>query len=55
MTACPCAPGLVEDGARARLAEHGNTPAQIDEIVETVPLATHTQRGIGRLYIGRPE
>ena len=55
MTACPCAQGLVEDGARERLAEHGYTPEQIDEIVETVPLATHNQRGIGRLYIGRPE
>ena len=55
MTACPCAQGLVEDGARERLAEHGFTPEQIDEIVETVPLATHNQRGIGRLYIGRPE
>jgi GTP cyclohydrolase I/GTP cyclohydrolase-4 len=55
MTACPCAQGLVEDGARERLAEHGYTPDQIDEIVETVPLATHNQRGIGRLYIGRPE
>ena len=26
MTACPCAQGLVEDGARERLAEHGYTP-----------------------------
>jgi GTP cyclohydrolase I/GTP cyclohydrolase-4 len=55
MTACPCAQGLVEDGAREKLAEHGYTPDQIDEIVTTVPLATHNQRGIGRLYIGRPE
>src|SRR5215510_10656325 len=55
MTACPCAQGLVEEGARERLAEHGYTPEQIDEIVETVPLATHNQRGIGRLYIGVPE
>ncbi len=55
MTACPCAQGLVEDGARERLAAHGYTPEQIDEIVTTVPLATHNQRGIGRLYIGRPE
>ena len=55
MTACPCAQGLVEDGARERLAAHGYSPEQIDEIVETVPLATHNQRGIGRLYVGRPE
>jgi GTP cyclohydrolase IV len=55
MTACPCAQGLVEDGARERLAAHGYTPEQIDEIVATVPLATHNQRGIGSLYVGCPE
>lgn len=55
MTACPCAQGLVEDGARERLAEQGFSPEQIDQVVESVPLATHNQRGIGRLYIGRPE
>jgi GTP cyclohydrolase I/GTP cyclohydrolase-4 len=55
MTACPCAQGLVEDGARERLAEQGFSPDQIDRVVESVPLATHNQRGIGRLYIGRPE
>jgi GTP cyclohydrolase IV len=55
MTACPCAQGLVEEGARERLAEHGYTSEQIDEIVETVPLATHNQRGIGSLYVGCPE
>jgi GTP cyclohydrolase-4 len=55
MTACPCAQGLVEDGARERLEEHGFSPDEIDSIVETVPLATHNQRGIGTLYIGVPE
>jgi GTP cyclohydrolase-4 len=55
MTACPCAQGLVEDGARERLAEHGFSPDEIDRIVETVPLATHNQRGIGTLYVGTTE
>jgi GTP cyclohydrolase I/GTP cyclohydrolase-4 len=55
MTACPCAQGLVEDAARVRLAEHGFTSDEIDRIVETVPMATHNQRGIGTLYIGSPE
>ena len=55
MTACPCAQGLVEEGARERLAEHGFSADEIDRIVETVPLATHNQRGIGTLYIGCPE
>jgi GTP cyclohydrolase IV len=55
MTACPCAQGLVGEAARARLAEHGYTEDQIAEILEAVPVATHNQRGIGRLYIGRTE
>ncbi|MFN2612675.1 MAG: GTP cyclohydrolase MptA [Solirubrobacterales bacterium] len=55
MTACPCAQGLVAEAARARLAQHGYEPEQIDEILEAVPVATHNQRGIGRLYVGRTE
>ena len=55
MTACPCAQGLVEDGARERLIEEGFTEDEIDRIVQAVPIATHNQRGIGTLYVGRPE
>jgi GTP cyclohydrolase I/GTP cyclohydrolase-4 len=55
MTACPCAQGLVEDGARERLTEEGFGPEDIDRIVDAVPLATHNQRGVGTLYIGTPE
>ncbi len=55
MTACPCAQGLVEDGARARLEDEGFSADEIDRIVGAVPIATHNQRGIGTLYIGRPE
>lgn len=55
MTACPCAQGLVEDGARVRLEDEGFSPDEIDRIVGAVPIATHNQRGIGTLYIGRPE
>jgi GTP cyclohydrolase-4 len=55
MTACPCAQGLVEDGARVRLAEQGFDSEDIDRIVDAVPIATHNQRGIGTLYIGVPE
>jgi GTP cyclohydrolase-4 len=55
MTACPCAQGLVEDGARTRLAEQGFDADEIDRIVDAVPIATHNQRGIGTLYIGVPE
>jgi len=55
MTACPCAQGLVEDGARARLTEQGFDSEDIDRIVDAVPIATHNQRGIGTLHIGLPE
>ena len=43
---------MVADLARGRLGEAGYTPEQIEEIVETVPIATHNQRGIGTLYLG---
>jgi GTP cyclohydrolase-4 len=55
MTACPCAQGLVSDRARERLAAKGLEPALIEDVLEAVPIATHNQRGIGTLYVGRPE
>jgi GTP cyclohydrolase I/GTP cyclohydrolase-4 len=55
MTACPCAQELVATGARERLAELGYDAGQIDEIIDAVPVATHNQRGIGTLYLGRAE
>src|SRR3954454_6584264 len=55
MTACPCAQGLVEDGARERLVEEGVDEEEGDRIIQAAPIATHTQRGIGTLYPGRPE
>src|SRR6478735_6673651 len=54
MTACPCAQGLVEASAREKLAAHNFTAAEIETIVETVPIATHNQRGLGTLHIGCP-
>lgn len=55
MTACPCAQGMVEEAARERLATKGFSADQIDEVVESVPIATHNQRGEGRLLVGLPE
>ena len=55
MTACPCAQGLVEDASRKRLAAQGFTEDEIERVFESVPVATHNQRGIGSLYIGCPE
>jgi GTP cyclohydrolase I/GTP cyclohydrolase-4 len=55
MTACPCAQELIAAGARERLAEADYSEAQIEEILGLVPVATHNQRGIGTLYLGRAE
>ena len=55
MTACPCAQGLVRDSSRERLIEAGFTEDEIERVFESVPVATHNQRGIGSLHIGLPE
>jgi GTP cyclohydrolase-4 len=52
MTACPCAQELVASTARARLADEGFDEAEIERIIDAVPVATHNQRGLGTLYIG---
>ena len=50
--ACPCAQGLVRDQAAERLGEAGFDGADVERILELVPLATHNQRGRGTLYLG---
>jgi len=55
MTACPCAQGLVKDSSNERLLEQGFSEEEIERIFESVPVATHNQRGIGTLYVGCPE
>jgi GTP cyclohydrolase IV len=55
MTACPCAQELVAGGARERLAADGFSEEEIERVLAAVPVATHNQRGIGSLHLGRPE
>jgi GTP cyclohydrolase I/GTP cyclohydrolase-4 len=55
MTACPCAQGLLTDRARERLVADGFTDDEIERVFARVPVATHNQRGIGSLHIGRLE
>ncbi len=55
MTACPCAQGLVAAKARERLSAEGYGEAEIERILDAVPVATHNQRGLGTLHIGVPE
>jgi GTP cyclohydrolase I/GTP cyclohydrolase-4 len=52
INACPCAQGLVRGQASDRLLEAGFDDADVDRILELVPLATHNQRGRGTLYVG---
>jgi GTP cyclohydrolase IV len=52
MTACPCAQELVAGRSRERLAADGFTDDEIERVLASVPVATHNQRGIGRLYVG---
>jgi GTP cyclohydrolase I/GTP cyclohydrolase-4 len=52
INACPCAQGLVRGAAADRLAEAGFGDADVERILELVPLATHNQRGLGTLLVG---
>jgi GTP cyclohydrolase IV len=52
INACPCAQGLVRDQAVERLGGAGFEDADVERILELVPLATHNQRGRGTLYLG---
>src|SRR5215212_6120486 len=52
INACPCAQGLVRGQASERLLDAGFDGADVERILELVPLATHNQRGRGTLYVG---
>jgi GTP cyclohydrolase I/GTP cyclohydrolase-4 len=52
INACPCAQGLVRGRASERLLEAGFGEADVERILQLVPLATHNQRGRGTLFLG---
>jgi GTP cyclohydrolase-4 len=52
MTACPCAQELVAARARERLVAEDFSSEQIEVILDSVPVATHNQRGLATLHIG---
>src|SRR4249919_159685 len=52
INACPCAQGLVRGKASERLLDAGFGEDDVDRILELVPIATHNQRGRGRLLVG---
>src|SRR3954462_4896281 len=55
LTACPCAPSLIQESSRERLVEDGFSDDEIERVFEAVPVATHNQRGLGTLHVGCPE
>ena len=55
MTACPCAQILVQARSHERLLDDGFSEDEIARIFQSVPVATHNQRGLGTLHIGCPE
>ena len=55
ITACPCAQELVASEAGDLLRAQGFEPEDVERILQTVPVATHNQRGLGTLHIGCTE
>ena len=55
MTACPCAQEMVTARSRVRLEGEGFSEDEIERVLRSVPVATHNQRGIGRLHVGCSE
>ena len=52
MTVCPCAQDMMRDYSRDLLIDEGFTPEQAQRILQTIPIASHNQRGKGTLMVG---
>jgi GTP cyclohydrolase I/GTP cyclohydrolase-4 len=55
MVTSPGAQRLVAEDARKRLAADGFGDRQIDRILDAVPIAGQSERGLGTLHVGSPE
>ena len=55
MTACPCAQTAVQARSHERLLDDVFSEDEIARIFQSVPVATHNQRGLATLHIGCPE
>ena len=55
MTASPYTQQFIAGRARERLTADGFTDDEIGRIFDSVPVATHNQRGLGTLHLGLPE
>jgi GTP cyclohydrolase-4 len=54
-TTCPCTQGLLKTLTEEKLAQLGYEKEVVKKIMESVPLATHTQRTRGTILIQVPE
>ena len=52
MTVCPCAQDMVRGYSSDLLKEEGFSEEQTKRILDTIPIASHNQRGRGTLLIG---
>ena len=52
MTVCPCAQDMVRNYSKDLLLAEGFSPAEVETIVNILPMASHNQRGRGTLLIG---
>ena len=52
MTVCPCAEDMVREHSHRLLMEKGFTAEQADLALDTIPIASHNQRGRGTLLVG---
>jgi GTP cyclohydrolase-4 len=54
MTACPCAQMMMREQGRRDLVEAGFHEADAERALDSLPAATHNQRGRGRIVVGLP-
>ncbi|MFB6109436.1 MAG: GTP cyclohydrolase MptA [Halodesulfurarchaeum sp.] len=54
MTVCPCSQGMIEERARDELEDLGVGEAEIEEFLDRVPQAGHSQRGHATLTVESP-
>lgn len=55
MTACPCAQEIIRENIKERLVKIGLKKNEIDSVLESIPMPTHNQRGVGTIMIEVPE
>ncbi|MHC1636201.1 MAG: GTP cyclohydrolase MptA [Candidatus Methanospirareceae archaeon] len=51
MTTCPCAQEIMKEKVREELMNAGVDKEKIEQLLENIPMATHNQRGRGRICI----